>query len=224
MPDHGTTYFCELSRYVHLNPVRAGIVEKPEDWEWSSYRAYFKKYGSYPWVETQDLLSRFGKTRPKAAKGYRNYVIEGINEEPQNPLDHAAAQLIIGTEEFVERIKTLIRETGKSIDREIAQGKHLLRWSEKQADEKIAAIAEILKEKPESIMKKGSYKNTARKIAITCFYNHSGWRVSEIGEKFGISAAAVCKVRERQPGEMKKNRQLTKDLKKAEHILSIVSV
>ena len=31
-------HLLELSRYVVLNPVRAGIVEKPEEWKWSSYR------------------------------------------------------------------------------------------------------------------------------------------------------------------------------------------
>jgi hypothetical protein len=32
----------EKLRYIHRNPVRRGLVEKPEDWEWSSYRFYLK--------------------------------------------------------------------------------------------------------------------------------------------------------------------------------------
>lgn len=34
------TYALELSRYIHLNPVRARLVRKPEDYVWSSYRVY----------------------------------------------------------------------------------------------------------------------------------------------------------------------------------------
>ncbi len=33
-------YLLEVSRYVHLNPVRAGMVRRPEEYSWSSYRAY----------------------------------------------------------------------------------------------------------------------------------------------------------------------------------------
>ena len=32
------TYFLQTSRYIHLNPVKAGMVENPEDYPWSSYR------------------------------------------------------------------------------------------------------------------------------------------------------------------------------------------
>jgi REP element-mobilizing transposase RayT len=33
-------YYWTVSRYIHLNPVRAGLVARPEDWEWSSYPGY----------------------------------------------------------------------------------------------------------------------------------------------------------------------------------------
>ncbi|MFH1185948.1 MAG: transposase [Chloroflexota bacterium] len=34
------TYLVSLVRYIHLNPVRAGMVERPEDYRWSSHRFY----------------------------------------------------------------------------------------------------------------------------------------------------------------------------------------
>ena len=34
------SYYWTVSRYVHLNPVRAGLVRRPEQWEWSSYPGY----------------------------------------------------------------------------------------------------------------------------------------------------------------------------------------
>ena len=34
------SYYWTVSRYVHLNPVRAGLVARPEQWEWSSYPGY----------------------------------------------------------------------------------------------------------------------------------------------------------------------------------------
>lgn len=37
------SYLLELSRYIHLNPVRAGIVEKPKEYPYCSYRSYISK-------------------------------------------------------------------------------------------------------------------------------------------------------------------------------------
>src|SRR3954463_12423648 len=49
-------YWC-VSRYIHLNPVRAGLVERPEDWEWSSYPGYVWPPRTLPWVAAETLLS-----------------------------------------------------------------------------------------------------------------------------------------------------------------------
>jgi hypothetical protein len=58
------SFFCwcliqlDLSKYVHLNPVKAGIVAFPEDYLWSSYRAYLQKEES-PLIEKHQILSYF---------------------------------------------------------------------------------------------------------------------------------------------------------------------
>jgi REP element-mobilizing transposase RayT len=65
-------YAMELSRYIHLNPVRAGIVGKPEDHEWSSYRAYIGNSVAPDWLKSELILSGFGgKSREK---NYRAFV------------------------------------------------------------------------------------------------------------------------------------------------------
>jgi len=40
-------YLLHLSRYIHLNPVRANLVRKPENWRFSSYNDYLKEKGRY---------------------------------------------------------------------------------------------------------------------------------------------------------------------------------
>jgi len=54
-------YLIPLSRYVHLNPVRAGRVERPEKYRWSSYRGYIGKGKEEEWVEYAWGLSGFGR-------------------------------------------------------------------------------------------------------------------------------------------------------------------
>ena len=53
-------YLLELTRYIHLNPVRAGIVKEPEDSPWSSHRAYLGRE-VISWLTTDWVLSQFSK-------------------------------------------------------------------------------------------------------------------------------------------------------------------
>ncbi|MCJ7746641.1 MAG: transposase, partial [Desulfobacterales bacterium] len=67
------TYLIPLSRYVHLNPVRAGVVERPEQYRWSSYRGYIGKVKEETWVEYSWVLSVFGRDKMRARKKYKEY-------------------------------------------------------------------------------------------------------------------------------------------------------
>ena len=53
------SYLVPLSRYIHLNPVRAGIVAKPEEYTWSSYPGYLNEKKGHEWVECSWVLSQF---------------------------------------------------------------------------------------------------------------------------------------------------------------------
>lgn len=55
-------YLLELSRYIHLNPVRAMIVKKPEEYTWSSYRSYAGKEEKPKWLNVGWLLEEYGKS------------------------------------------------------------------------------------------------------------------------------------------------------------------
>src|SRR6266498_2751571 len=53
-------YAAELSRYIHLNPVRAGMAERPEDYRWSSYRSYIGQNSAPEWLQMGMILGYFG--------------------------------------------------------------------------------------------------------------------------------------------------------------------
>ena len=53
------SYGQELSRYIHLNPFRAALVEAPEDYPWSSYCVYIGLKRKSSWLETRPILSYF---------------------------------------------------------------------------------------------------------------------------------------------------------------------
>lgn len=73
-------YLLELCRYVVLNPVRAGMVEEPGEWEWSSYRAIaglikIPEYFTVDWI-----YSFFSTIKALAQERYRAFIREGMGQ------------------------------------------------------------------------------------------------------------------------------------------------
>lgn len=71
-------YLIELVRYIHLNPVVAGIYNKANEHRWSSHRCYLNKKCKPPWLTTKEILSRFDDTNAKATLQLNRYVHEGV--------------------------------------------------------------------------------------------------------------------------------------------------
>lgn len=62
-------YELDVSKYIHLNPVNAGMVNRPEDYPWSSYRAYLN-LNDVPLIDSQPLLSYFPHPQPQHYQQY----------------------------------------------------------------------------------------------------------------------------------------------------------
>ena len=97
------TYFLEVLRYVVLNPVRAAIVERPELFEWTSYRATTGDVEPPEWLAVDDVLAHFSDERANARERYRRFVDEGIGST-RRPWDDLIADLYLGSEDWVARV------------------------------------------------------------------------------------------------------------------------
>ena len=75
-------YFLALNRYIHLNPVEAGIVLHPKDYQWSSYNAYVEGVSPFL-VDTEKTLGYF--PYPKICK-LEMFTVAGLTEAPSNVL------------------------------------------------------------------------------------------------------------------------------------------
>jgi len=111
-------YLLELCRYVVLNPVRAKKVKDPKDWKWSTYRATTGYKKGIPCLTTDWILSQFGEERRAASSLYQAFVLSGIKAE--SPLKAIKGQLFLGQDNFIDKIKHLMRgkEKLKEIPRE----------------------------------------------------------------------------------------------------------
>jgi putative transposase len=98
------SYLTELSRYVVLNPVRAGMVNIPEDYVWSSYLATLGKATTLDFLTTGSILLCFASSVTQAQLLYQQFVNEGINRS-DTPWEMLTGQIILGTEAFLTGIK-----------------------------------------------------------------------------------------------------------------------
>jgi len=94
-------YLLELSRYIVLNPVRAGMVQAAEDYPWSSYAITAGLAEGTGLASTGALLEQFGRDRSEAQRRYSHFVAQGCNISPWNELK---GQIYLGSDSFVARL------------------------------------------------------------------------------------------------------------------------
>jgi putative transposase len=102
------SYLLELSRYVVLNPVRAGITKAAEECLWSSYLVTIGKRSPPAWLEVEWLLSQFSLQRNRAIGKYIDFVREGIGLPPI--WDDLRHQIYLGSEDFVNKHQKLVSQ------------------------------------------------------------------------------------------------------------------
>lgn len=103
-------YFLTVSRYIHLNPVKAGLVVKPQDYRWSSYRHYAGGSDAPEWLRQDWLKEYFGDEDREARRLYCEFVESACDDPPQYPKEKVVAQAILGSEKFVDMIKVMIKD------------------------------------------------------------------------------------------------------------------
>lgn len=96
-------YLKELVRYIHLNPVRAGIVSNPLEYIWSSHRAYLEQE-QIVWLSKDRVLNKFHINKKDAISNYEKYVLNEIGLETQNDFKWGCASGVLGETEFIEKI------------------------------------------------------------------------------------------------------------------------
>jgi putative transposase len=105
-------YFLELSAYIHLNPVRAGIVADPSRYIWSSYKEYIRE-SKECLIEKQTkdfVLGQFARTRASSRSQYEKFVNSHLKDGHQKEMYEVTDQRFLGREEFIEDIQKELNE------------------------------------------------------------------------------------------------------------------
>lgn len=93
----------EVARYVVLNPLRANMVKRLEDWQWSSYLATCCQVPTPRWLQTDWILAQFGQRRSGAIEKYVQFIHEGARLP--SVWAQLQGQIYLGSESFVTKMQ-----------------------------------------------------------------------------------------------------------------------
>jgi putative transposase len=124
------SYLAELCRYIVLNPVRAGIKKRPEQWTWSSYRKTAGIGEGCECLTVDWILAQFARTRKVAQEKYKEFVLAGLDGD--SPWDDLVGQVLLGSDDFIEKMEALLDD--KDAIQEIPKAQ---RYSTRPSIEKI---------------------------------------------------------------------------------------
>ena len=108
-------YFAEVLRYVVLNPVRARMVERPEDFKWSSYRACAGYEDAPEWFDRTSLLEFFHPESNEAKASYKDFVCANVDDE-EGLWSKLTNQIFLGTEEWTRNMRKVVETKPRSTD------------------------------------------------------------------------------------------------------------
>ncbi len=118
-------YFLEVSRYIHLNPVRAKMVRRPDAYRFSSFPGYCRASRALEWVAYDRVLADFDARPAEARRAYGRFVRSGVESPPKSPFARAVGGVLLGSEAFVDRMRRML--DSQSVDPSVPQREHLRR-------------------------------------------------------------------------------------------------
>jgi len=201
-------YAKELSRYIHLNPVRAKIVDAPEKYEWSSYQYYIGLKKSPAWLKKDFILGYFGCKIKEATFEYKKFVRRLLKKEYESPLVQVVGSAVLGGNEFIDFIKNNYL-VDKKKSKDIPSIKSLS-WKP-ELDEIFDVIDIVLNMDPTLV----------RNVKMYFARHYSGKPLKDIAKYFNIGDSGVSQASRRISMKICKDRNLKKTIEQIEEKLSL---
>ena len=192
-------YAKELSRYIHLNPVRAKMVGAPEEYNWSSHKYYIGKEKTPEWLQTDFVLGYFGRKVSESRKRYKAFVSLLIGQKYESPLKETVGSLLLGSQRFIDHIKEKY-VSGLKADRDLPSIRELA--PQITIQDVCSAVERLV----------GARSRLSRNVCIYLCRKLTGEKLKSIGLYFGVSDAAVSQTCKRLDKRLEADRRLRKQV------------
>lgn len=181
-------YFLSVSRYIHQNPVMAGVVSDMDRYRWSSHRGYLYKSERPLWLSTQSVLSRFGRLRE-----YQEFMHSEVEKEVVDFYKGPYQRPILGDKGFIGWVKERLGDRAR-VEDEKPESRRVFGLGV----EEIARVTARMYGKRLEQLKRSrrGEENEARSMAMYLSRALGGHRHSEIGRVLGLnktsSVSSAC--------------------------------
>ena len=203
-------YLHHLSRYIHLNPVRAGIAKSPLGYHWSSYRYFISVQKPPGWLNINFILSMFdNKSAPKAKSLYKQFVLDSIGEEEDIIRQNTRKGIILGNWDFSNSIRA------KFIDKEEDPEIPLLKELKQRNEPTLEYIQD-------TVIKNVNNDKLQRKLAIYLSRKYTQKTLNEIAIFYGkIKYPGISKIFKRTEESRRSDKDLDKLLLNLEKMINV---
>ena len=204
------SYFLELSRYIHLNPLKAQMIDSSEKYPWSSYSGYLGK--------RDDLLDRdkIQQYLDMGTSRYKQFVEEGIKHSA-DPFKNVYAGFLLGSGTF---IKDKLKSLGAHVEGdEIAYKQNINHQISKE--DIIKALTDKYHTTIEQIRVSRRRPMKEKMLAVYLLNANTGLTKKEIGLELEMKPAAVSKAVLRTGQHIRQNKSLQREI---DEIMSNVRV
>lgn len=207
-------YLLELVRYIHLNPVRAGLardLKGLEEYRWSGHLVLMGK-SQIAWQETKEILGRFGTNCKVARKRYHEFVADGmvmgvrpelaggrlfrsprgldVHKEARRERERGAHDgRILGCGEFVEQV---LKEARKETEQ---REEVKMKWSGEKVSKIVARVANLMDLKEAEILGGGRRKALVEARAVVSYISarEMGLPAIRVARELNISQQTVLR-------------------------------
>jgi putative transposase len=210
------TYLLDLVRYIHRNPLRAGLVSRLDRYPWNSHKAYLSRSAKWAWLYREPVFSMLCRAGEDPAKAYRAFMAQDESDEITAVFSKKNVPSLLGSEDFVDWVKASFQSLRSH--REVPASR-LLAPSLKAIQSAVCASYGVARN--ELFSSRRGMSNDARNVAIYLARRLSGQTLSAIGDAFGLEHySSVSSVVSRMKQRIADDRRLRRKVEKIERALT----
>ena len=201
-------YLLEVLRYIHRNPLRAGLVNDLNSYEWCSHKGYLSQARKWRWLYKRELLNMLSGDETLQTAAYAEFIAQGEPEEIREVYTRRNLPAILGNGAFKEWVKETFAQLRLKPEVPDSQA---LAFSPEQIIALVCDYFKISKEQL-SVSRRGK-ENVQRDLALYLIRQNTGKTLAEIGSYFGIvKYSTVSSAVERIKSRLAKDKKCQKNL------------
>jgi len=206
-------YFLSVVRYIHQNPLGAGVVSDIDQYRWSSHWGYLNKKQCPDWLDTRSVMSRFG-----GLKEYQRFMHDEIEEEIEEFYQGPYQKPVLGSKEFIGRVRERLGDKAR-VEQEKPESRRIFGVDLEEIVE--ATAREYGTEVEELKRRKRGGENEARMVAIYLGRHLGGHKHEEIGKTVGLGkTSSVSSAYLLMKDRVAKEKRLGRRVRRIEELLT----